>query len=231
MKQSLAVQMRRYEVIGGLVWLVVYLFLMSDALTLVLGLMGIHVDPVTLNKVYFVACFVITAVLFRRFLSYSLPVVADRPLRVLCGILLGYGIYAACQGTLGMLYGYFVPELQTPNDDNIRALAGSSYSMMVAAAVLLAPMTEETLIRGLIFGNLRNKNRILAYVVTALVFSGMHIMNYVLQMNVGSILLNLLLYALPSVALCVCYEYAGSIWAPIGLHMLINALSMAAIRG
>ena len=100
---------------------------------------------------------------------------------------------------------------------------------MAVAAILLAPITEETLLRGLVFGGLRQKNRIVAYVLTALLFSGMHVMNYVLQMDLVSILLNLLLYMLPSVALCACYEYAGTIWAPIFLHMIINALSMWAI--
>ena len=128
-----------------------------------------------------------------------------------------------------MVYGYFVPDLQTPNDDSVRAIAQSSYSTMAVAAILLAPITEETLLRGLVFGGLRQKNRIVAYVLTALLFSGMHVMNYVLQMDLVSILLNLLLYMLPSVALCACYEYAGTIWAPIFLHMIINALSMWAI--
>ena len=97
---------------------------------------------------------------------------------------------------------------------------------MAVAAVLLAPITEETLLRGLVFGNLRKKNRIVAYVVTAVLFSGIHIMNYVLTLDLTSLMLNFLLYLLPSVALCVCYEYAGTIWAPILLHMIINALSM-----
>lgn len=226
MKKPFAVQMRRYEIIGGLIWLAVYLFLMSDLLQLLLRVAGIIVNVLTLNKIYFLGCFAVTVVLFRRFLSYSLPEVADRPLRVVCGILLGYGIYAACQGTLSMIYGYLAPNLQTPNDDNIRAIAANSYSTMVVAAVLLAPITEETLLRGLVFGGLRKKNRIAAYVVTAVLFSGMHIMNYVFEMDIMSILLNLLLYMLPSVALCACYEYAGTIWAPIFLHMIINALSM-----
>ncbi len=226
MKRPFAVQMRRYEIIGGLIWLAVYLFLMSDLTQLLLQLMGVRISTLTLNKAYFLGCFLVTAVLFRRFLSYSLPEVADRPLRVLVGILLGYCIYAACQGTLSMVYGHLVPNLKTPNDDNIRAIAQSSYSTMAVAAVLLAPITEETLLRGLVFGNLRKKNRIVAYVVTAVLFSGIHIMNYVLTLDLTSLMLNFLLYLLPSVALCVCYEYAGTIWAPILLHMIINALSM-----
>lgn len=229
MRTPFSVEMRRYEIIGGCVYLACYLFLMSGAVYLVLDLLGLPVDTVTLNKVYFVACFILTALIFRRFLAYSLPVAADHPLRLLKGILLGFCIYEGCQVALGILCGLIAPDLWTPNDDNIRSIAAGSYRVMWVGAVLLAPMTEETLIRGLIFGNLRRKNRALAYIVTALVFGLMHIVVYIPRMDVLTLALNLALYAFPSVALCACYEYAGTIWAPISLHMILNALSMGMI--
>ena len=49
------------------------------------------------------------------------------------------------------------------------------------------------------------------------------------QMDALTLGYNILAYAMPSIALCVCYEYAGNIWAPIGLHMIINALGMSAM--
>ena len=226
MGNPFSIEMRRYEIIGGLVWLAFYLFLMSNALHWILGLLGVAVDTVTLNKVYFLVNFIVTALIFRRFLAYSLPLAADRPLRFLGGILLGFCIYEGCQVALSILYAALAPNLWTPNDENIRAIASGSYRVMWVGAVLLAPMTEETLIRGLIFGNLRRKNRVLAYAVATLVFAAMHVMNYVLQMDVVTLLLNLALYAFPSVALCAAYEYAGTIWAPIALHMILNALAM-----
>ncbi len=229
MRAPFAVNMRRYEVVGGLIWLAVYLFLMSDMLYLLLGYLGLSVDAVTLNGIYFIADFLVTAVLFRRFLAYSLPLAADRPGRFLGGILLGFCIYEGCQVALSLAYTALVPSLWTPNDDNIRALAADNYRVMWVGAVLLAPMTEETLLRGLVFGGLRKKSRILAYVVTALAFGLMHVIGYLPEMTVLTFALNLLLYAMPSVALCAAYEYAGTVWTPIVLHMLLNALSMSAI--
>ena len=102
---------------------------------------------------------------------------------------------------------------------------------MWAGAVLLAPLTEETLVRGLIFGNLRRWNRPAAYGAAAAVFAAMHVLPYLGQMDALSICYNILVYGLPSLALCACYEYAGAIWAPIGLHMIINALGMSAMGG
>lgn len=229
MNRPFSVGMRRDEIIGGCIYLAFYLFLMSSAVYLVLDLLGLPVDTVTLNKVYFIGGFVLTALIFRRFLAYSLPIAADQPLRFLKGILLGFCIYEGCQVALGIISGMIAPNLWTPNDDNIRSIAAESYRVMWVGAVLLAPMTEETLIRGLIFGNLRRKSRLLAYIVTALVFALMHIVVYIPRMDVLTLALNLALYAFPSVALCAAYEYAGTIWAPIALHMILNALSMGAI--
>lgn len=230
MGQPFAVSMRRYEVIGGLVWLVFYLFLMSGAVYYVLGLLGLSLDEVTLNKVYFLGNFLITAILFRRFLAYSLPLAADRPLRFLGGILLGFCIYEGCQVAVSLLYEALAPDLWIPNDENIRSIAAGGYRVMWVGAVLLAPVYEETLLRGLVFGNLRKKSRVAAYLVTALVFALMHVMNYILRMDPLTLLLNLVLYALPSAALCAAYEYAGTVWAPIVLHMILNALSMGALK-
>ena len=229
MGRPFAITMRRYEVIGGLIWLAFYLLLMSDAVYWALRLLGLGVDTVTLNKVYFLANFIITVLIFRRFLAYSLPLAADRPLRFLGGILLGFCIYEGVQTAVSIVYELAAPDLWTPNDENIRTIAQGSYYVMWVGAVLLGPLTEETLIRGLVFGNLRRKSRVLAYVVTALVFSLMHVLSYILQMDAVTLLLNLVLYAFPSVALCAAYEYAGTIWAPIALHMILNALSMYAL--
>ena len=56
----------------------------------------------------------------------------------------------------------------------------------------------------------------------------MHILPYVIQMGYPDLGYNLLVYGLPSVALCLCYEWSGSIWGPIVLHMFINFMGMGA---
>ena len=54
-------------------------------------------------------------------------------------------------------------------------------------------------------------------------------LSYLGQMDALTLGYNILTYGLPSIALCACYEYAGNIWASIGLHMMINALGMSAM--
>ena len=231
MNQPLSVKMRRYEVMGGVVWLIFYGFFMGDVLALLLGLLGIPYTGAQLNAVYFLSNFVITALLFRRFLAYSLPVAADHLLRCLKAMLLGFCLYWILQVGLDLLGQLLNGKVSIPNDDTVASIAGENYRIMWAGAVLLAPLTEETLVRGLIFGNLRRWNRPAAYGAAAAVFAAMHALPYLGQMDALSICYNILVYGLPSLALCACYEYAGTIWAPVGLHMIINALGMSAMGG
>lgn len=226
MNRPFSVTMRRYEIIGGILFFFVYQFLMGYILSFVFGLLGIPENEVSINAAYYVVNFLITVLLFRRFLAYSLPVAADNFLRFLKAVLLGYVLYEGVQVLVFVLATFISPAFVTPNDDTVRAIAGLNYNVMWVGAVLLAPLVEETLIRGLIFGNIRRKNRLLAYILTALVFAGMHILPYVMTMDVLSILLNFLIYGLPSLSLCVAYEMSGTIWAPIALHMIINAIAM-----
>lgn len=229
MKQPLSVTMRRYEIIGGIVFFVVSQFLMGFILSFLFGLLGLEENEVTINGTYYMVNFLINAVLFRRFLAYSLPVAADHFLRFLKAVVLGFVLYLGFQMLTGMLASAISPEFATPNDDTVRSIAGANYNVMWVGAVLLAPMVEETLMRGLIFSNVRRKNRLLAYILTALVFASMHIIPFVMTMDVISILLNLLVYGLPSIALCLAYEISGTIWAPIALHMIINAIAMTVV--
>ncbi len=228
-KEPFSVSLRPGERISGLLWLALYLFVLDLLLQLGMELAGIPVTMLNLNRVYYITCFLATAIVFRHFLPDSLNVALSRPGRLLKGILLGYCIYIACQGTLSVVYEMVCPDLTSPNDSTLRSMAQSSFATVTVAAVLLAPLTEETLFRGLIFGELRKKSRPLAYVVTALCFGAIHVMGYLSQLSPVTLLLNITLYMLPSVALCFCYEYSGTIWGPIGLHALLNGLSMWAM--
>ena len=229
MKQPF-VEMRRGEKIGGVIWLVIYMFLMSLIVTFVMTMLGYGENLVRINQVFFVVNFLITCLLFRHFLTDSLAVVMERPLRLLKGILLGFCLYEAGQIALSLLYEVIAPDLWTANDEGVAQIAGMNYGAMWAGAVLLAPLVEETLMRGLVFGNLRKKSRVLAYAVSTLAFGIIHVLGYAWDMDVWTLVLNWGLYMVPSIVLAVTYEYTGTIWGPTALHMILNALSMMALR-
>ncbi len=229
MKRPFQVNMRRSEIIGGAIWLVIYGFFMGEIVGLGLDLLGIPYTTAQLNAVFFLCNFVITALVFWRFLTKNLMLVPGNLLRTLKAMLLGFCIYWLLQVGL-QLVGQLMPgSVEVPNDDTIASIAGEDYRIMWAGAVLLAPVVEETLVRGLVFGNVRRLNRVAAYAAAAAVFAAMHVLSYLGQMDALTLGYNILVYGLPSIALCACYEYAGNIWAPVLLHMVINAVGMSAL--
>ncbi len=229
MNRPFRVEMRRSECIVGVIWLVIYGFFMGAILEIGMELLGISCTIAQLNAVFFLCNFVITALVFRHFLTRNLTLAAGNLLRSLKAMLMGFCIYWLLQIGLDFVGQLLAGSAEIPNDDTITSIAGENYRIMWAGAVLLAPMVEETLVRGLVFGTVRRWNRAAAYAAGAAVFAAMHILGYLGQMDALTLCYNILVYGLPSIALCACYEYAGNIWASIGLHMMINALGMSAM--
>lgn len=229
MKRPFAVELRRGEKLGGVIWLLMYMLGMGFLVTLLMTFLGFGADLVKTNQVFFVANFLITCVLFRHFLADSLGVAVQNPGRLFKGILLGFCLYEIGQVAVGVLYSLVAPDLSAINDEGIAEIAGMNYGVMWAGAVLLAPLVEETLMRGLVFGGLRKKSRALAYVVSVLIFSLLHVLGYVLDMGAVEFLMNLGLYLVPGIVLAVTYEYTGTVWGPIALHMILNGISMTAL--
>lgn len=89
------------------------------------------------------------------------------------------------------------------------------YLLAFITLVVLAPLAEEVLFRGYLFGKLK---KIIppwvAIIITSLLFGAVHG-----QLNVA-----IDVFAL-SVVLCILREITGSIWAGILLHMLKNSLA------
>ncbi|NCB51378.1 MAG: CPBP family intramembrane metalloprotease [Clostridia bacterium] len=123
-----------------------------------------------------------------------------------------------------MAFGYDIAA--TPNDETVMTMAEQGYNAMFAMAVFMAPLVEEPLFRGLIFGGLRKKNRILAYALSAGLFALYHVWQYAVAYADPSYLVYALNYLPVSIALAYSYEKSGSIWVPIGFHMMVNAISL-----
>lgn len=91
----------------------------------------------------------------------------------------------------------------------------TEYTLAFLTLVILAPLAEEVIFRGYLYGKLRKTASIwLALPITSLLFAVVHG-----QLNVG-----IDVFAL-SVVLCSLREITGSIWAGVLLHMLKNGLA------
>ena len=124
-----------------------------------------------------------------------------------------------------------IGELPVPNNDAVTGLARTDYKRMIAVAVLMAPLVEECLFRGVVFGTIRPKSRFWAYAASIALFSLYHVWQYVLVYQDPKLLLSALAYVPVSAALTFCYEQTRSIWPPVFFHTCINALSLTVLAG
>ena len=111
------------------------------------------------------------------------------------------------------------------NDSTISAQIQDLPQATFLILVVLAPFVEEVLFRGLVFGNLKSKSRVVAYLVSCLLFALLHVWQFaVVQQDITYFLL-MVQYLVPGAVLAWAYESSGTLWTSIGLHAVANALS------
>jgi membrane protease YdiL (CAAX protease family) len=182
---------------------------------------------IRLNAAYFAINFIAVLLIFHRFLRQRF---------------FGRGFWTFVEaGLLGFAIYYFGTEavrfaverlggsLTLYNNNTVAEMIGANRYIMLAVSVVLAPVIEETLIRGLVFGSVRAASLVMAYIVSIVLFCLMHNWQYFGFYPTASVLLSCLAYVPASFALAWSYQKSGTIWCPIALHAVINALSFGAL--
>ena len=137
--------------------------------------------------------------------------------------------YYIAQYAVSLLLASVLPTIENPNTEAVTEAAISSGRTMMFVAAVLAPIVEEILFRGVVFGTIARKNKAVAYIVSTVLFSAYHLWIYV---YLGADLLLMALYAVEyipgSVMFAKTYDESGTIWAPILMHMLMNYVAVSA---
>lgn len=217
------------EQIAGTVFFVIYLLVLPFAagplFRLAADLLGTHIDPGFQNALYYYILFAVTVVIFHGFLGRTTRQLADN-LGVACKTLV-VGL-VALYGLNELVYRLtrLVSAAQTNlNDVSISAQIDDAPHMTVLIVVFLAPFVEETLFRGLVFGNLRSKSRAVAYLVSCLLFALLHVWQFAVVNRDLTYFLLMIQYLVPGLVLAWVYDHSGTLWTSIGLHAAANALS------
>ena len=149
----------------------------------------------------------------------------DYPMYCVLQVMISYGMMLAFNMLLGLAMTLVLPSDQAnPNNAAVMEMAGAEFGKTAAIAVFLAPLVEEPIFRGGVFGLIYRYNRTAAYAVSMLMFALYHVWGYAVQDPFYWVYL--LQYLPVSWLLCRCYERCNSIWGSIFLHMMINGISM-----
>ena len=153
-----------------------------------------------------------------------IPSIVSMAMGYLFYYILSYGV-----STL-MLYIMSGRAIANPNDQTVTELMQTDGAgAVVAISVLIAPIVEEVLFRGVLFGGIRKRSRNAAYIISILLFAFYHVWQYLIASKDPTVLLYMLQYLPAGYVLAMCYEQVNSIWVPIFLHMLLNYINLRTV--
>lgn len=230
-KHSSAAYMTSGEQIAGVVFFVLYLLVLplvsAPFFDLVQRLLGITLSASVRAMLYAYILFAVTVVIFHGYLAETTRRLVDGP---------GHAVQTLAMGLVGV-YGlnelfYRLTKLALANRVNLNdgllsADGNGAAGVTLLIVILLTPVVEETLFRGLVFGNLRGKGRILAYGVSCVLFALSRVWGLASGSSYDAAFwLRLAQYLAPGAVLCWSYDRSGTLWTPIGIHAAFNALHM-----
>lgn len=205
----------------------IYFLFQQFLLAPLLLALPLPLDYARLEFLFFILNFLLTLLICRKFILHSLKALSAP---IIATVFAGLVLYFLSSTVVSIVIQWYMPEFFNVNDSTISILAESNFWLTTVGVVLLAPITEEILYRGLIFAGLYRRSKWAAYLVSALVFSTVHVVGYVGQYNFSQLLLCLLQYVPASICLGWTYARTGNLFASIFTHTIINAIGIAAMR-
>lgn len=180
-----------------------------------------------INLCYYGFSFLVVLICMFRYLRLSFSDIFDGFGRFLKSVIFGYVFYYAMLYAVSVVLTLVLESTINPNSQEILNETRLNRNVMIVTGVFLAPILEESLFRGALFGTIRQKSRIVAYIVSIVVFALYHLwQSFYVDGFSWTLVLYLLQYIPGSVALAWCYEKSGTIWSSITLHAIINLISI-----
>ena len=228
--KKLSVYMTRTEKILGWIYLFVQLLVLPEILVLGNLLLGSPLSDAELNFVFFCLNFICVTVIFHRFLAASAKVSFSAPWRCLRSAFLGFVLYWLLNFAVSILIAVVYPDFSNVNDASISTLVQENSQLMTFGTVLLVPLVEEVLYRGLIFRGLYERNRAVAYIVSTAAFGALHVVSYIGLYEPLHLIMCFIQYIPAGLCLAWAYVRADSVWAPVLIHITINQIGILSMR-
>lgn len=228
--KKLSVSITHTEGILGLFYLVFQLVILPFAVSFIHDLLDAPLTAAELNFAVFALEFICVTAIFHRFLLTNAKNAFTSPWHCLKTAGIGFGFYWLGSYVIAVIIVMLYPGFSNVNDASITELTKENFPLMTIATVLLAPITEETLFRGLVFGGLYNRSRVAAYAVSVLGFSALHVVGYIGLYEPMHLLLCFLQYIPAALCLCWAYVRADSLLVPILIHMTNNLIVVFSMR-
>lgn len=216
-------------IFGLIYWGFQELFLPAIVFYLML-MLGMQPDDVMLNFLYMTINLTVMVCLFAPVLKHDFRQLVQHPGSIFKYFGLGLAKYVGASTVTNLITMLLLPDFSNMNDATVGHLLDNQPLMMFVAIVILAPISEELLYRGVIYGCIRQKSKIAAYIVSASIFSLIHLISYISMADLPTLVISFIQYLPAGVALAYSYEKSGTLLCPIMIHMVANLLATTATR-
>lgn len=220
----------RNEMVYGCRYLGFQLVFLSPLLASLSRMLPVALSGAQINFAYFFINFSAVCFIFRGYLQEMARQLPSRFNRVMLVSAGGFALYCAAAFLLNRLTLALMPGFSSVNDQNIQALASENYFLMFLGTVIFAPITEEVLYRGLLFKGLYAHNPRTAWLLSTVLFAGVHILSNIGSAPLPVLLLCFVQYIPAGLIFAGCYYFSGSLLSPILIHTAVNFAAMMALR-
>ena len=218
------------ETAWGLCYLVFQMLLLPSVLFWINDQLPKALSDSELNFLFYLVNFIAILLIFHNFLEQSLSQLFRHPIDALQAAVLGFVAYYVCFYAMEWLIGLLRPGYTNYNDASIAALSRGNFFLMSIGTVVLVPITEECLYRGLIFRNLYSKSPRVAYVISIAAFACLHILGYISTYDPADLLIAFLQYLPAGLWLAWSYIKGDTIFVPIVIHAVVNFVTINGFR-
>ena len=162
------------------------------------------------------------------FLSPQFKDFFRHPGKILIGALIGLALSYGANIVSNILLTMLNASGNSANQSAVENILKNYPAYMAINTIILAPIAEEFVFRGVIFTAIRKHNRFLAYLVSALAFGFVHVMSAVFAGHMDE-LLKMIPYSAMGAVFAYVHEHNDNICGSIGTHMLLNGIATSII--
>ncbi len=197
-------------------------------LTALGGLVGGFSDAVV-NILYYLTNALCWYWIFRRPWQASLVQAGQHIGKLLLVCLSGFCLLLGANQLTASLCNLLIPDFVNANNAAISAMVRSHPLGMALGTVVLVPIAEESIFRGLLFADSLGQNRRFSYALSVLGFCAVHVVGYVGAVAPLELVLCFVQYIPAGLILAASYETTGSLFAPALIHGAMNLSSVLAL--
>ena len=222
------------ERVGGLIYIPLHCWVIPLVIVWINEFSDkINYSEAVLNMVIYAIGFLFCLLFMWNFLKKSFHNIFENKVRFLRSVIGSFILYFALAWVASTIVIAVVGDYElaiNPNSAGVNELVKQNFNVMAVMSVIFAPIVEECVFRGALFGTIRKKSRFWAYFATIVLFAVYHLYAYFITDYSWQLWVYLIQYVPASFVFCRLYERSGTIWCPIALHAVINLTALNATK-